>query len=74
MHIKHCLNSAKAIAFQEAQDMHCVDAAACDAENVCKWCLDSRVDIFWEFLIQNIFTNFTRRLQYDTHVYLVNQP
>ena len=36
MHIKHCLNSAKAISIQETQNMHCVDAAAPDADNLCK--------------------------------------
>ena len=45
MHIKHCLNSAKAIAIQETQNMHCVDAAASDAENLCKRCMASLVDI-----------------------------
>ena len=35
MHIKHCLNGAKAIAIQEAQNMHYGDAAASDAENLC---------------------------------------
>ena len=68
MHIKQCLNSAKAIAIQETQSMHCVDAAASDAENLCKWCLASLVDIDWEFLFQNILNDSARRLQYDTHV------
>ena len=36
MHIKHCSVSAKAVASQEAQNMHCVDAAASDAENLRK--------------------------------------
>ena len=52
MHIKHCLSSAKAIPIQEAQKLHCVDAAASDAENLCRWCLGSPVDIFWEFLFR----------------------
>ena len=52
MHIKHCLSSANAIPIQEAQKSHCVDAAASDAENLCKWCLASPVDIFWECLFQ----------------------
>ena len=52
MHIKHCLSSAKAIPIQEAQELHCVDADASDAENHCKWCLASPVDIFWEFLFR----------------------
>ena len=52
MHIKHCLSSAKAIPIQEAQILHCVDAAASDAENLCRWCLASPVDIFWEFLFR----------------------
>ena len=68
MHIKHCLNSTKAIANQETQNMHCVDAAASDAENLCKWCLTSLVDIVWEFLFQNILNDYARRLQYATHV------
>ena len=52
MPIKHCLSSAKAIPIQEAQELHCVDAAASDAENLCRWCLASPVDIFWEFLFR----------------------
>ena len=68
MHIKHCLNSAKAKAIKETQNMHCVDAAASDAENLCKWCLASLVDIVWEFLFQNILNDSARRLQYATHV------
>ena len=46
MHIKHCLSSAKAIPIQEAQQLHCVDAAASDAENRCRLCLANLVDIF----------------------------
>ena len=72
MHIKHCANSAKAIAIKETQNMHCVDAAASDAENLCMWCLASLVDIVWEFLFQNILNDSARRLQYATHV-LVSQ-
>ena len=45
MHIKNCLNSAKSIAIQETQNMHCVDAAVSDAENLCKKCLASLIDI-----------------------------
>ena len=52
MHIKHCLSSAKAIPIQEAQKLHGIDAAASDAENLCRWCLASPVDIFWEFLFR----------------------
>ena len=36
MHIKHCLSRAKSIPIQEAQKLHCVDAAASDAENLCR--------------------------------------
>ena len=54
MHIKHCLRSAKSIPIQEAQILHCVDAAASDAENLCRWCLASPVDIFWEILFQGL--------------------
>ena len=54
MHIKHCLRSAKAIPIQEAQKLHCVDAAASDAENLCRWCLASPVDIFWEYLFRTL--------------------
>ena len=68
MHIKHCLNSAKAIAIQETQNMQCVYAAASDAENLCKWCLTSLVDIVWECLFQNILNDSARCLQYATHV------
>ena len=74
MHIKHCLKSAKAIAIQEAQNIHCVDAAASDAENLSKWCLASLMDIVWEFLFQNILNHSTRRFQYATHVLFINQP
>ena len=69
MHIKHCLNSAKATAIQEKQDMHRVEAAASDAENLCKWCLASLVDIVWEFLFQNILNDSAKRLQYATHIF-----
>ena len=62
MHIKHCLNIAKAISIQETQNMHSVDAAASDAENL------SLVDIVWEFVFQNILNDSARRLQYATHV------
>ena len=68
MHIKHCLNSGKAITIQETQNMHSVDAAASDAENLCKWCLASLVDIVWEFLFQYILNDSARRLKYATHV------
>ena len=68
MHIKHCLNSTKAIATQETQNMHSVDAAASDAENRCNWCLASLMDIVWDFLFQNIFNDSAKRLQYATHV------
>ena len=54
MHIKHCLRSAKAIPNQEAQKLHCVDAAASDAENLCRWCLATPVDIFWEVLFRTL--------------------
>ena len=46
MHIKHCLSSAKAIPNQEAQKLQSADAAASDAENLCRRCLASPVDIF----------------------------
>ena len=46
MHIKHCLCSAKATPIQETQKLHCVDAAESDAENLCRGCLASLVDIF----------------------------
>ena len=49
MHTKHCLSSAKAIPIQETQKLHCVDAVASDAENLCKGCLDSAVNIFEDF-------------------------
>ena len=47
MHIKHCWSSAKAIPIQEAQKLHCVDVAASDTENLCRWCLASPMDIFF---------------------------
>ena len=52
MHIKLCLGSAKPKAIQEAQKLHCVDAAASDAKILCKWCLASLVNIYWEFFFQ----------------------
>ena len=52
MRIKHCLSNAKAIPIQEAQELHCVDAAASDAESLCMWCLASPVDILWEYLLR----------------------
>ena len=64
MHIKHCTNSAKAIAIQEAQNMRCVDAAASDAENLCKWCLAASWLLFENFCSKIFFTT----LQYATHV------
>ena len=48
--------------------MHCVDAAASDAENRCKWYLVSLVDIIWKILFQNILNDSARRFQYATHV------
>ena len=51
-HIRHYLSSDKAITIQEAQKLLCVDAAASDAENLCKWCLASFIDIFLEFSFQ----------------------
>ena len=68
MHIKHCLNNVKAIAIQETQNNHYVDAAASDAENLCKWCLASLMDIVWKFLFQNILNDSARSLKYATHV------
>ena len=73
MHIKHCLNSAKAIAIQETQNKHSVDAVAFDVENICKWCLANLVDIVWAFLFQNILNPSARRLQYATYVLFGNQ-
>ena len=36
MHIKHCLSSANAIPIQKAQKLHCDNAAASDAKNLCR--------------------------------------
>ena len=72
MHIKHCLSSTKAILIQEAQKLHCVDAAASDAENLCKWCLASPVDIFRECLFRILWNDSTRRVQCATHVLFSN--
>ena len=52
--IKHRVRSAKAIPIQEAQNLQCVDAAASDAGNLCRWCLASTVDILWEVLFRFI--------------------
>ena len=68
MHIKHCLSNAKAIPIQKAQKLPCVDAAASDAENLCKWCLTSPVDIFWELLFRILWNDSARREQYAKHV------
>ena len=54
IHIKHCLRSAKAMPIHEVQKLHCVDAAASDAENLYRWCLASLVDSFWEFLFRTL--------------------
>ena len=67
-HIRHCLSSDKAISTHKVQKLLCVDAAASDAENLCKWCLASFVDIFWEFLFQNLLNDSARRVQYVKHV------
>ena len=55
-----CLTNVKAIPIHEVQKLLCVDAAASDAENLCMWCLASRVNIFWEFLLQNLWNNSAR--------------
>ena len=83
MHIKHYLSSAKAIPIPEAQELHCVDAAVSDAENLCRRCLASPVDIFWEilFLISSkrlcktctichirFIYSFNRRKEFFNHV------
>ena len=72
MHIKHCLSSAKAIPIHEAQKLHCVNAAASDAENPCRWCLASPVDIFWEFLFWVLQNDSARRVQYVTRVLFIH--
>ena len=75
MHIIQCLNSAKAIAIQETQNMHFVDAAASDAENLCKWCLASLVDIFFENFCSKIFWTTLQNVYNMPHTfYLANQP
>ena len=68
MHTTQCLSSAKAIPIQEASKLHCVDAAASDAENLCKWCLASPVDSFWECLFRILRNDAARRIQYAKHV------
>ena len=74
MHIKHGLSSAKAIPIQEAQELHYVDAAASDAENLCRWCLASPVDIF-----KNFYSEFFKTTLQDVYnmphmFYLLIQP
>ena len=54
MHIKHCLSSAKAMLIQEEQKLHCVDAAASDAENLRRWCLAS-LGIYFENFCYEFF-------------------
>ena len=61
MHIKHCLSKAKAIPIQEAQQLHCVDAAASDAQNLCRWCLGSTVATLIVKITLNV-KNFTLRV------------
>ena len=79
MHIKLFLVSAKPKAVQEAQKLHCIDAAASDAKILSKWCLASLVyifwnllymDIFWEFMFQNLWNDSARRVQYVSHFLL----
>ena len=69
-HIRHCLSSDKAIAIQEAQKLLCVDAAAFDAENLCKWSLACFMDIFLRIFvpISLIWNDSARRVKYATHV------
>ena len=68
MHTKHCLSRAKAIPIREAQKLHFVDAAASEAENLCKGCLDSPVDIFRGFLFQILWNDSARRVRYTRDV------
>ena len=77
MHIKHCLNNVKAREIQETQNRHCVDAAPSDAENLCKWCLASVVDIIWKFfeIISKIFWSTLQDVYNMPHTfYLFNEP
>ena len=48
--------------------LHCDDAAASHAENVCKLCLASPVDIFWSFVFRFLWNDSTGRIQYAKHV------
>ena len=44
------------------------NAAESDAENLCKWCLASPVDIFKEFLFRIVLNDSARRVQYAKHI------
>ena len=76
MHIKHCLNSAKAITIQEAQNMYGSDAAASDAENLCKWCqwLASWI-FFWRIVVPNSFERLCKTFKiFHTHfIWTINR-
>ena len=54
IYIQHCLSSANAITIQDAQNLHCVDAAASDAENFVSdaWLASF---IFFEIFCSKIF-------------------
>ena len=74
MHIKHCLISAKAIPNQEAQELHCVDAAASYAENICRWYLASPW-IFFEIFCSEFFKTTLQDVYNMPHtLYLLIQP
>ena len=53
--------------------MLCIDAAATDAENLCKWCLTSPVDIGLKLLFRILWNVSARRVQYAKMFYLVIQ-
>ena len=52
--------------------LHLVDAAASDAENLCKSCLASIVYILLKFLFQNLLNDSARRVQYATLVLFIH--
>ena len=65
MHIKHCWSSAKAIAILKYTKIT-LYWCSCFLRN---WWLASNVDIVWKFLLQNLWNDSAKRLQYTTHVW-----
>ena len=77
MHFKLLLGSAKPKAVQEAQKLHCVDAAASDAKILSKWYLASLVYIFFQigtYYIWIFIENFCSKIFWTTLQDVYNIP